>query len=95
MTPNAMVPAVTLGFAAQPTLAAIAGEAGVRYAVGLLREEISCNMAMVRISSAAEMKCDLLVRARGRSSADGQDGESKTVDLERWIKEKLGLTVQL
>ena len=54
-------------FVGRPFLyaAAIAGEAGVRHAVSLLREEISRNMAMLGISSVAEMKRDLLVASRG------------------------------
>jgi L-lactate dehydrogenase (cytochrome) len=54
-------------FVGRPLLyaAAIAGEAGVHHAAGLLREEISRNMAMLGISSVAEMKRDLLVPSRG------------------------------
>ncbi len=54
-------------FVGRPFLyaASIAGEAGVRHAASLLREEISRNMAMLGISSVAEMKRDLLVPGRG------------------------------
>jgi L-lactate dehydrogenase (cytochrome) len=54
-------------FVGRPFLyaAAIAGEAGVHHAASLLREEISRNMAMLGISSVAEMKRDLLVPSRG------------------------------
>jgi L-lactate dehydrogenase (cytochrome) len=45
--------------------AAIAGAAGVHHAVSLLKDEISRDMAMLGISSLAEMKRDLLVSARG------------------------------
>jgi len=45
--------------------ASIAGEAGVRHGASLLREEISRDMAMLGISSLAEMKPELLVPARG------------------------------
>jgi L-lactate dehydrogenase (cytochrome) len=54
-------------FVGRPFLyaASIAGEAGVHHAAGLLREEISRNMAMLGISSVAEMKRELLVTSRG------------------------------
>lgn len=54
-------------FVGRPFLyaAAIAGEAGVHHAARLLREEISRNMAMLGVSSVAEMKRDLLVSSRG------------------------------
>ena len=54
-------------FVGRPFLyaAAIAGEAGVHHAVSLLREEISRNMAMLGISSMAEMSRNLLVPSRG------------------------------
>ena len=54
-------------FVGRPFLyaASIAGEAGVRHAANLLREEISRNMAMLGISSVAEMTRDLLVSNRG------------------------------
>ena len=54
-------------FVGRPFLyaASIAGEAGVRHAASLLREEISRNMAMLGISSVAEMTRDLLVPSRG------------------------------
>ena len=45
--------------------ASIAGAAGVHHGAKLLRDEISRNMAMLGISSLAEMKRDLLVPARG------------------------------
>jgi L-lactate dehydrogenase (cytochrome) len=45
--------------------ASIAGEAGVHHGASLLREEISRNMAMLGISSVAEMKRDFLVPSRG------------------------------
>ncbi len=54
-------------FVGRPFLyaAAIAGEAGVRHAANLLREEISRNMAMLGVSSVAEMKRELIVSSRG------------------------------
>ncbi len=54
-------------FVGRPFLyaAAIAGEAGVRHGAKLLREEISRNMAMLGVSSVAEMSRDLLVPSRG------------------------------
>jgi L-lactate dehydrogenase (cytochrome) len=54
-------------FVGRPFLyaASIAGAAGVRHAAGLLREEISRNMAMLGISSPGEMKRELLVPSRG------------------------------
>ncbi|MCC6531837.1 MAG: alpha-hydroxy-acid oxidizing protein [Burkholderiales bacterium] len=63
--------AIALGahfvFIGRPFLyaAAIAGEAGVHHAARLLREEISRDMAMLGISTLAEMKRDLLVPSRG------------------------------
>jgi len=45
--------------------ATIAGEAGVRHASNLLREEIGRNMAMLGISSVSEMSREHLVPARG------------------------------
>ncbi len=45
--------------------ASIAGEAGVHHGATLLREEISRDMAMLGISSLAEMKPELLVPSRG------------------------------
>ena len=66
-----MLKALALGaqfvFVGRPFLyaAAIAGEAGVRHAAGLLREEISRDMAMLGISSLSEMSRDLLVPDRG------------------------------
>jgi L-lactate dehydrogenase (cytochrome) len=54
-------------FVGRPFLyaAAIAGEAGVHHAAALLREEISRDMAMLGISSLAEMKRELLVPSHG------------------------------
>ncbi|MEQ1774489.1 MAG: alpha-hydroxy acid oxidase [Burkholderiales bacterium] len=54
-------------FVGRPFLyaASIAGEAGVRHAAKLLREEISRNMAMLGISSVAEMTREFLVPSRG------------------------------
>ena len=54
-------------FVGRPFLyaAAIAGEAGVHHGAQLLREEISRNMAMLGISTLAEMKRELLVASRG------------------------------
>ena len=45
--------------------ASIAGEAGVRHGASLLREEISRDMAMLGISSLAEMRREFLVPAKG------------------------------
>jgi L-lactate dehydrogenase (cytochrome) len=54
-------------FVGRPFLyaAAIAGDAGVRHAVALLKEEIHRDMALVGISSLSDMKRDFLVPARG------------------------------
>ena len=54
-------------FVGRPILyaAAIAGEAGVRHASSLLREEISRDMAMLGVSSMAELRRDLLVPRSG------------------------------
>jgi L-lactate dehydrogenase (cytochrome) len=54
-------------FVGRPFLyaASVAGEAGVHHAASLLREEISRDMAMLGISSLAEMKRDLLVPGHG------------------------------
>jgi len=54
-------------FVGRPFLfaATVGGEAGVRHGAALLREEISRNMAMLGISSMAEMSRDLLVPSRG------------------------------
>ena len=54
-------------FVGRPFLyaAAIAGAAGVHHAASVLRDEISRDMAMLGISSLAEMKRELLVPARG------------------------------
>ncbi len=54
-------------FVGRPFLyaAAIAGEAGVHHGAQLLREEISRNMAMMGISSMAEMRREFLVPSRG------------------------------
>jgi L-lactate dehydrogenase (cytochrome) len=55
-------------FVGRPFLyaASIAGEAGVRHAVGLLKGEISRNMAMLGISSISGMTRDLLVPSHGQ-----------------------------
>jgi L-lactate dehydrogenase (cytochrome) len=54
-------------FVGRPFLyaAAVAGEAGVHHAARLLREEISRDMAMLGITSMAQMSRALLVPARG------------------------------
>jgi L-lactate dehydrogenase (cytochrome) len=54
-------------FVGRPFLyaASIGGKAGVRHAASLLREEISRDMAMLGISSLAEMKRELLVPSHG------------------------------
>jgi L-lactate dehydrogenase (cytochrome) len=56
-------------FVGRPFLyaASIAGAAGVHHAASLLRDEISRDMAMLGISSLAEMKRELLVPAHGRN----------------------------
>jgi L-lactate dehydrogenase (cytochrome) len=55
-------------FVGRPFLyaATIAGEAGVRHAAALLRDEISRDMAMLGITSTAEMRREFLVPSRGR-----------------------------
>jgi L-lactate dehydrogenase (cytochrome) len=50
--------------------ASVAGEAGVRHAIGLLSEEINRNMGLLGINTLPEMRADLLVRLRGASEAD-------------------------
>jgi L-lactate dehydrogenase (cytochrome) len=54
-------------FVGRPFLyaAAIAGDAGVHHAARLLREEISRNMAMLGITSPAQMTREYLVDSRG------------------------------
>lgn len=54
-------------FVGRPFLyaAAVAGPAGVYHAASVLKDEISRNMAMLGISSLAEMKRELLVPATG------------------------------
>jgi len=54
-------------FVGRPFLyaASIAGKVGVHHGAKLLREEISRDMAMLGISSVAEMKRELLVSSRG------------------------------
>ena len=54
-------------FVGRPFLyaASVGGEAGVYHGAKLLREEISRNMAMLGISTLAEMKPELLVSNRG------------------------------
>ncbi len=54
-------------FVGRPFLyaASVGGEAGVHHGAKLLREEISRNMAMLGISTLAEMKQELLVSNRG------------------------------
>ena len=54
-------------FVGRPFLyaAAIGGEAGVHHGASLLREEISRDMAMLGVSSMAEMTRDFLVTSRG------------------------------
>ena len=42
--------------------AAVAGEAGVRKAVTLLREEVSRNMAMLGVTTLAELDASYLLR---------------------------------
>jgi L-lactate dehydrogenase (cytochrome) len=55
-------------FVGRPFLyaAAIAGAGGVHHAASLLRDEISRDMAMLGVSSLAEMKRELLVPAKGQ-----------------------------
>jgi len=43
--------------------AAVAGEAGVRKAVSLLRDEVSRDMAMLGVTSVADMRDDFLLPA--------------------------------
>jgi L-lactate dehydrogenase (cytochrome) len=45
--------------------AAIAGSAGVHHAIRLLREEIDRDMALLGITTLAEMRPELLMPARG------------------------------
>jgi L-lactate dehydrogenase (cytochrome) len=45
--------------------AAVAGEHGVRHAVGLLQDEIDRNMALLGITAPSQMRRELLTRARG------------------------------
>ncbi len=59
-------------FIARPFLyaAAIAGEAGVRHAIRLLRDEIDRDMAMLGINALAEMGRNRLIAARGSEFID-------------------------
>jgi L-lactate dehydrogenase (cytochrome) len=54
-------------FVGRPFLcaAAIAGEAGVRHVIKLLREEIDRDMALIGITTLAEMRRELLTEAHG------------------------------
>jgi len=54
-------------FVGRPFLyaAAIAGDAGVHHAIGLLKEEIHRDMALLGITSLTEMRRDMLMPARG------------------------------
>ena len=54
-------------FLARPFLfaAAVAGEAGVHHAIGLLQDEIDRDMALIGIKDLAEMRRELLTSARG------------------------------
>lgn len=54
-------------FVGRPFLyaAAVAGDAGVQHAIGLLREEIHRDMALIGISSLSEMDAARLMPARG------------------------------
>jgi L-lactate dehydrogenase (cytochrome) len=45
--------------------AAVGGEAGVRHAIRLLSDEVHRNMALLGITSLAELTSDRLVRLRG------------------------------
>jgi L-lactate dehydrogenase (cytochrome) len=49
--------------------ASIAGEAGVRHAIGILSEEINRNMGLLGINSLTEMRADRLFRLRGSNEA--------------------------
>jgi len=56
-------------FVGRPFLyaAAIAGEAGVRHAIKLLRDEIDRDMALLGITTLAEMRRERLMDARSFS----------------------------
>ena len=45
--------------------AAVAGEAGVAHAIGLLRDEIDRNMAMLGVTSCAALGVHQLIRRHG------------------------------
>jgi L-lactate dehydrogenase (cytochrome) len=65
--PKALALGAQFVFIGRPFLyaAAIAGAAGVHHAASILKDEISREMAMLGISSLAEMKRELLIPARG------------------------------
>ena len=44
--------------------AAVAGEAGVAHAIGLLQDEVDRNMAMLGVVDCAELGCQHLLRRR-------------------------------
>jgi L-lactate dehydrogenase (cytochrome) len=60
-------------FVGRPFLYAVAvgGDAGVRHAVKLLRDEVSRDMALLGITSIQEMTRELVVPARGFQGFDG------------------------
>jgi L-lactate dehydrogenase (cytochrome) len=47
----------------------VAGEAGVRKGIALLRDEVSRNLAMLGVSSPADVGCDCLVDGQGVTSS--------------------------
>ena len=62
--------------------AAIAGESGVRHAIKLLKDEVDRDMALLGITTLAEMRRELLTDARGF----GEHGPPRLVcrDRDRW-----------
>jgi L-lactate dehydrogenase (cytochrome) len=55
--------------------AAVGGAAGVRHAIGLLRDEVDRNMAMLGLCGCDEMTCEQLVVTPGRSASHGKRSE--------------------
>ncbi|MCA3857069.1 MAG: alpha-hydroxy-acid oxidizing protein, partial [Burkholderia sp.] len=45
--------------------AAVAGEAGVLHAIGLLRDEVDRNMAMLGVERCSHLTPDVLIRKSG------------------------------
>ncbi len=79
--PKALALGAQFVFVGRPFLyaAAIAGEPGVRHAIKLLRDEIDRDMALIGITTLAEMRRELLTPARGAGFLGGGSGNGKWV----------------